>query len=159
MQTSTTHGTEAAQAQLFHRSMHELAGLLGGLEPTALINTGCVEADGVRFYFQHHPDDELPCVSVLAEVGDIPHDAEAEFLRQLLEANAQLRPKVGTYAIVPGSSRLALRLQVPLRDDEANGDRILAVLLGHIAACTAIRHMDVDLGADGNANVGETQAA
>lgn len=130
-----------APHQPFQQALHQLATALG-LAPDALRDTCSVESEGLRFYFQHDPDDELPSLSVLAEVDDVPPAAEPAMLRQLLEANSQLKPRSGCYALVPGTSRIALRMQVLLREDENNGERILNAMLDHIAACTAVRHVD-----------------
>ncbi|WP_345536288.1 hypothetical protein [Variovorax defluvii] len=120
--------------------MHELAGLIG-LEPAEILKTGSVEADGVRFYFQDHTDGEAPALGVLAEIGEIPADGEADIHRQLLEANSHLSPQAGAYALVPGTNRAALRMHVQVEEGASNGERLLNVLKEHLATCTAVRQL------------------
>lgn len=140
----TTSSRENAGASLYVQALHEFAALIG-LEPSEILETGSVEAEGVRFYFQDHADHEDKALCVLAEIGEIPVGDNAEVLRQLLEANSHLAPQAGTYALIPGTSRAALRVHVQLDEAAANGERILAVLKDHLATCTAVRHLGQDL--------------
>lgn len=136
----TTSPGEHPATSLHGQTLHELAGLVG-LEPLEILKTGSIEAEGVRFYyFQDHTEAEDPTLSVLAEIGEIPASAEPEILRQLLEANAHLSAQSGTYVIIPGTSRAALRVHVKL-DEGASNERILAVLKDHLAACAAVRQL------------------
>lgn len=139
MQTSS-HTEEDPVASLFVQTLHELAELVG-LEPSEILKTASVEADGTRFYFQDHAVDGGQTLSLLAEIGEIPATAEPEILRQLLEANSHLPVQSGTYALIPGTSRAALRMHVQLEEGAPNGERVLNVLKGHLATCSAVRHL------------------
>jgi hypothetical protein len=132
--------SEAPHASLYVQTLHELAELIG-LEPSEILKTASVEADGTCFYFQDHTEDEGQTLSLLAEIGEIPADAEPEILRQLLEANSHLPSQSGTYALIPGTSRAALRMNVQLEEGASNGERVLNVLKGHLATCSAVRHL------------------
>lgn len=136
----TTSDRESPVAPLYVQTLHELAELIG-LEPPEILKTASVEADGVRFYFQDHTEDEGQTLSVLAEIGEIPASAEPEVLRQLLEANSHLSAQAGTYVLIPGTSHAALRMHVQLEDGASNGERVLNVLKGHLATCAAVRHL------------------
>lgn len=136
----TTSDRENPVASLYVQTMHELAGLIG-LEPSEILKTASVEAEGVRFYFQDHTEGEDPSLSVLAEIGEIPADAESDIHRQLLEANSHLSAQAGTYVLIPSTNRAALRVHVQVEEGASNGERILAVLKDHLATCTAVRHL------------------
>jgi hypothetical protein len=135
-----TSPSENPDASLYVQTLHELAELIG-LEPSEILKTASVEADGTRFYFQDHTEDEGRTLSVLAEIGEIPASAEPEILRQLLEANSHLSAQSGTYVLIPGTSHAALRMHVQLEDGASNGERVLDVLKGHLATCAAVRHL------------------
>ena len=141
MQTSQTP-PETEGASLYERSLRELAGLLG-LDPADVLRAGAIEAEGVQFHFLPDARGGDDALCVLAEIGEIPASDEQQVLRQLLEANSHLSAGAGTYALIPGTGRAALRIQVPLRDGESHGDQLLAVLTEHIAVCTAVRHVGV----------------
>ncbi|VTU24403.1 hypothetical protein H6CHR_02186 [Variovorax sp. PBL-H6] len=136
----TTSPSENPAASLYEQALHELAELVG-LEPSGILKTASVEADGTCFYFQDHTQDEAQTLTLLAEIGEIPASAEPEMLRQLLEANSHLPPQSGTYALIPGTSRAALRMNVQLEEGASNGERVLDVLKGHLATCSAVRHL------------------
>lgn len=136
----TTSPRENPVASLYLQALHELADSIG-LEPSEMLKTASVEADGTRFYFQDHTEDEGQTLSVLAELGEIPADAELEMLRQLLEANSHLAAQSGTYVLIPGTSRAALRMHVQLEEGAPNGERVLNVMKGHLATCSAVRHL------------------
>ncbi|KWT93204.1 hypothetical protein WDL1CHR_05711 [Variovorax sp. WDL1] len=136
----TTSPREKPVASLYVQALHELAELIG-LEPSEILETASVEADGMRFYFQDHAEDEGRTLSVLAELGEIPAVAEPEILRQLLEANSHLAAQSGSYVLIPGTSRAALRMHVQLEEGAPNGERVLDVLKGHLATCSAVRHL------------------
>lgn len=139
----TTSATENPVASLYVQTLHELAELVG-LEPSEILKTASVEADGTRFYFRDHSVDEGQTLSLLAEIGEIPASAEPEILRQLLEANSHLSAASGTYALIPGTSHVALRMNVQLEEGASNGERVLNVLKGHLATCSAVRHLGTD---------------
>ena len=132
--------SENPHASLYVQTLHELAELIG-LEPSDIFKTASVEADGTCFYFQDPAEDEGQTLSLLAEIGEIPANAEPEMLRQLLEANSHLSPQSGTYVLIPGTSRAALRMHVQLEEGAFNGERVLNVLKGHLATCSAVRHL------------------
>ena len=157
MQTPTSP-RENSDASLYVQALHELASLIG-LEPSEVLETASVEAEGVRFYFQDHSEGDDPALSVLAEIGEIPAGAEPEVLRQLLEANSHLSVRSGTYAVVPGTSRAALRVHVELDDAGSNGERVLAVLKDHIATCTAVRHLGTGLAFEREASIVNSELA
>lgn len=136
----TTLPGENLIASLYVQTLQELAELVG-LEPSEILKTASVEADGTCFYFQDPTEDEGQTLSLLAEIGEIPANAEPEMLRQLLEANSHLPPQSGTYVLIPGTSRAALRMHVQLEEGAFNGERVLNVLKGHLAACSAVRHL------------------
>src|SRR5690349_5515599 len=102
----TTSSSEQPVASLYVQTLHELAELVG-LEPSEILKTASVEADGTRFYFQDHSEHEGQALSLLAEIGEIPASDEPEILRQLLEANSHLPAQSGTYVLIPGTSRAA----------------------------------------------------
>lgn len=135
-----TSPSENPNASLYAQTLRELAELIG-LEPSEILKTGSVEADGTCFYFQDHTEDEGQTLSLLAEIGEIPTSAEPEMLRQLLEANSRLPAQSGTYVLIPGTSRAALRMHVQLEEGASNGERVLNVLKGHLATCSAVRHL------------------
>ena len=125
---------------LYTQAVHELAELID-LDPVEILETASVEAEGARFYFQEPADAEGRMLGVLAEIGEIPASDEAQVLRQLLEANSHLSVQSGTYVLIPGTARAALRMHVQLEEGASNGDRLLAVLKEHLATCAALRHV------------------
>ena len=143
MEAISPEENPAASTSLYVQTLHELAGLIG-LEPSEILKTASVEAEGIRFYFQDHTEAEEPALGVLAEIGEIPAKDEPEIFRQLLEANAHLSTQSGSYAIIPGTSRAALRVHVQLEEGASNGERILAVLKDHLSTLTAVRHLGTD---------------
>lgn len=123
---------------LYIQAMHGIAKALN-LDADQLLSTGCVEAEGFRFYFQQHGSGDDVHLGVLAEVEDISGPSEAQTLRRLLEANAHLSPQAGAYALVPGSSHAALRMSVSLADGASSAERIVQLLDRHITDCLEAR--------------------
>ncbi|HVZ43365.1 MAG TPA: hypothetical protein VHA82_06100 [Ramlibacter sp.] len=123
--------------------MSEVAVLLG-LDAGKLLEAGAVESDGVQFHFQHHTHRDPPIIGILAELDEVPEDDASAVFRRLLEANAHLSPEAGTYALVPGSRRAALRLSVPLVAGTDNARRIVDMLGDHIAARNQARAQHTD---------------
>lgn len=150
--------SENPPASLYVQTLHELAELIG-LEPSEILKTASVEADGTCFYFQDHTEDEGRALSLLAEIGEVPASAEPEMLRQLLEANSHLPSQSGTYALIPGTNRAALRMDVQLEEGASNGERVLNVLKGHLATCSAVRHLGTDSMFESGANMVDSALA
>ena len=143
---------------LYVQAMHELAASIG-LDPADIVKTASVEAEGVRFYFRDTTEGDDKALSVLAEIGEIPASATPEVLRQLLEANAHLSVRTGTYALVPGTNFAALRVHVQLDEGASNGERVLGVLRDHLASCKAVRHLGTALQVEPGASVANADLA
>jgi hypothetical protein len=129
---------------LYQHALHELAARLS-LDPAQVLASESIEAEGVRFHFQQRDHADAQSLSILAEIGEIPAADQPQVLRQLLEANAHLNSQAGTYALIPGTDRAAVRVDVALHEGQSACEPILAVLTEHIAACTAVRHLDTSL--------------